>query len=191
LWGAIIEQPGFPVQSQYSIKWFTPLISQEDFFVTPDFDLGQIFFTHESARRLVAALDHYQRPCCVCTPRLAAEWQKKGRTVRLLEYDKRFNTIPGFRHFDLLKPEPSEEDFDVIVYDPVFIDAVRLARALKSVATASNHPDLFMCFPVDRESELLKAFSDFDLRRTSFRVLWCNVKPENNDLFALYGTKCL
>src|SRR5690242_2685130 len=102
------------------LKWFTPSVAADDVFVQPDFNLGQFFYTGETARRLADALDSYERPCCLCTPRLATEWHQRGRLVRLLDYDLRFNSLPGFRHFDLLKPEPLDEDFDVVVFDPIF-----------------------------------------------------------------------
>src|SRR5690242_16297101 len=105
------------------LDWFTPEIAPEDFFVEPDFNLGQFFYTAETVARLADALDVYQRPCCLCTPRLALAWSNRGRIVRLLDYDERFRTIPGFRSFDLLKPEPVHEDFDVLIFDPIFIEA--------------------------------------------------------------------
>src|SRR5450432_1332102 len=87
-----------------ALEWFAPGTAAEDFFVTPDFNLGQFFYTRDTARRLADWLGGYRNPCCLCTPRLAAEWSARGRTVRLLDYDQRFEVLPGYRHFDLLKP---------------------------------------------------------------------------------------
>lgn len=173
------------------LDWFTPEISAEDFFIEPDFNLGQFFYTAETAARLADALDSYQRPCCLCTPRLALEWFKRGRVVRLLDYDERFQTIPGFRSYDLLKPEPVHEDFDVVIFDPIFVEASILARGVRVLLRASAKADLFMTFPVDRERELLTAFSAYQLQRIDFPVSCCNIKPDQGSRFSLYGTRPL
>ena len=173
------------------LRWFTPEVSAEDFFIQPDFNLGQFFYTSETARRLADALNSYQRPCCLCTPRLAMEWLRRGRVVRLLDYDERFRIHPGFRSFDLLKPEPVHEDFDAVVFDPIFIDASILARAVRVVLAGSQKADLFMTFPLDRERELLAAFSAFDLKPMDFSLSCCNIKPDYCGLFRLYGTQPL
>ena len=173
------------------LNWFTPEVSPENFFIEPDFNLGQFFYTGETAARLADALDVYQRPCCLCTPRLALEWFKRGRIVRLLDYDERFQTIAGYRSFDLLKPEPVHEDFDVLIFDPIFVGAPILARAVRVVLASSAKADLFMTFPVDRERELLAAFSAYHLQRIDFPVSCCNIKPDYCNLFSLYGTRPL
>lgn len=170
------------------LDWFTPHVSAEDAFLAPDFNLGQFFYTRETAARMADAFDRYERPCCLCTPRLAFEWQTRGRIVRLLDYDRRFETHGGFQAFDLLKPEPPGEDFDVLIFDPIFIEASKLARAVKVVLSGSVRADLFMTFPVPRERELFAAFAAFSLQRIDFPLACCNIKPEFSELFALYGS---
>jgi hypothetical protein len=169
------------------LPWFEPSIEHADRFVTPDFALAQFFYTAETARRLVASLDHFSKPCCLCTPRLAWEWHERGRTVRLLDYDVRFSSLPGFRRFDLLRPEPLDEDFDVIVVDPVYYPAATLARAVRALVRPTSTTALYISFPVQRESELLSAFGGFGLRALRTRLAWCNLKAEHRTKFRLYG----
>jgi hypothetical protein len=170
-----------------AVPWFEPRITHEDRFVEPDFALAQFFYTAATARRLAASLDAYARPCCLCTPRLAWEWFVRGRTVRLLDYDQRFSSLPGFRRFDLLRPEPLGEDFDVIVVDPVYYPAHTVARAVRVLMPSPPTAALYMSFPVQRESELLSAFADYGLRPLKTRLTWCNVKREDQGKFRLYG----
>jgi hypothetical protein len=175
-------------------QWFTAEIPQEDRFVAPDFKLGQFFYSAETARRLVDSLDRFARPCCLCTPRLAFEWHRRGRTVRLLDCDRRFASLPGFTPFDLLRPKPAGESFDVVIFDPVFADARILRRALETALGLDEgrpRPALFMTFPDDREAELLSAFPGWNLARLDLPLLYNNVRRDCGAPFRLYGTEPL
>jgi Probable N6-adenine methyltransferase len=175
------------VIDRLEVPWFEPRIANEDRFVEPDFGLAQFFYTAETARYLVTALDGYARPCCLCTPRLAWEWNVRGRTVRLLDRDQRFASLPGFRPFDLLRPEPVGERFDVVIVDPVYYPATTLARAMRVLMDPQSETALYISFPVSRESELLSAFGAFGLRPLDAQLTWCNVSAEFQSTFRLYG----
>lgn len=170
-----------------AVPWFEPRITHDDRFVEPDFALGQFFYTAETARHLAARLDGYVKPCCLCTPRLAWEWLVRGRTVRLLDCDQRFSSLPGFRQFDLLRPASLGEDFDVIIVDPVYYPAHTVARAVRALMPSPPTAALYMSFPIQRESELLSAFAEYGLRPLKTRLTWCNVKSEDQGRFRLYG----
>ncbi|MGD8974276.1 MAG: hypothetical protein PVJ56_13335, partial [Desulfobacterales bacterium] len=75
-----------------------------DKFVPPILGLSQYFFTSECVDFLIDKLDKFENPCCVGTPRLAKGWLDRGRTVRLLDIDKRFSSLPGFICYDISKP---------------------------------------------------------------------------------------
>jgi hypothetical protein len=171
-------------------SWFTPLVAADDRFVAPNFDFGQFFFTRDTATRLVDALDGYRAPCCLCTPRLAFEWHQRGRAVTLLDIDRRFERLPGYRHFDLLTPEPIGDTFDAVICDPIFVPAAAVRRAI-DVLTDRGDAALFLVFPIDRDAELRQAFADRSLTRLPFPVHCCNIKPEYRGLVALYGTEPL
>src|SRR5918998_5412706 len=100
--------------------WFEPVVDPIDQFVPPDFTLSQIFFTQQTAAALVQALDVYVNPCCLCTPRLAAEWARRGRRVTLLDIDPKFAEFAEFLPYDLREPQPINREFDVIIADPPF-----------------------------------------------------------------------
>lgn len=77
-------------------QWFEFMVDPIDQFVSPDFTLSQFFFTQQTAVALVRALDVYANPCCLCTPRLAAEWARQGRRVTLLDIDPKFAEFAQF-----------------------------------------------------------------------------------------------
>jgi hypothetical protein len=162
------------------MKWFDPVVSKEDEFVRPDFRLGQFFYSARTAEALVRLFDGYRHPCCLCTPRLAWEWHRRGRTVRLLDCDRRFATLPGFRAFDLLCPEPIGEEFDVVIVDPIFIPGRQLRRAVDLVVGPERigRTDLFVTFPTEREAELVSSFAPYGLSRVS-------VGLQHNNILAL------
>jgi hypothetical protein len=174
-------------------SWFEPKVEGDDFFVTPNFGLGQFFYSTQTARELVSALDHFRSPCCLCTPRLAAEWHARGRAVTLLEYDLRFANLPGFRQFDVLRPQPVREVHDLVIFDPIFVPAATLRRALDAVIAPERVglTAVYMTFPVDRESELLAAFADHGLAPLNFELSYNNVKKSCDGLFRLYGNRPL
>jgi len=179
------------MKSTSMMQWFDPSVAKEDFFVRPNFALGQFFFSAQTARALVQRFDRYRNPCCMCTPRLAHEWASRGRTVRLLDCDVRFATLPGFRRFDLLRPERIDEDFDLVIVDPIFVPAEQLRRAVELVmppVVRGSTADLFITFPVERESELLAAFTGYGLMKTDVNLKHNNVKASADGAFGLYGT---
>lgn len=173
------------------LDWFSPTINPNDQFIQPNFTYGQFFYTAKTAARLVTALDHYRQPCCLCTPRLAKEWLQRGRTVDVLDCDSRFAVLPGYKVFDLLKPERIDKQYDCVIFDPVFLPAATLCKAVDAVITDSARTDLFITFPVQRSAELINAFRHYGLRQLSFELAYCNVKEAFQHEFRLFGTKDL
>ncbi|MBB4212579.1 putative N6-adenine methyltransferase [Rhodothalassium salexigens DSM 2132] len=172
------------------MTWFTPHVARDDAFVPPDFHIGQFFYDARTARRLADALDGYRAPCCLCTPRLAAEWHRRGRTVAALDIDTRFAFLPGFRRFDLNAPTAIDAVFDAMIFDPVFQAAATLRRPVELALKASRAHgpvDLFVTFPRERESDLLASFAEFELRPLRFPLVYNNVKPDQQHRFGLYG----
>ena len=169
-------------------SWFTEHVKGEDYYLEPNFNFSQYFFTKDTAVSLVTALDTFKNPCCLCTPRLADEWLKRGRVVTLLDIDSRFQYLPGFRQFDLRSPVTLDEKFDVIVIDPPFFVAEALLPLVRLLARDTNAA-LFLVFPKEREKELIEVFSEFHLKSTGISLAHCNVKRESTFLFALYGSQ--
>ncbi|MEH2243878.1 hypothetical protein [Nostoc sp.] len=168
--------------------WFESGVDPIDQFVPPDFTLSQIFFTQQTASALVCALDVYANPCCLCTPRLAAEWSRRGRRVTLLDIDPKFAEFAEFLPYDLREPQPINREFDVIVVDPPFFIPEPVHQAI-NVLTGDRRPDLFLVFAVEHEAELLRLFADYRLQPTDFNLRHSNVKASHQPLFRLYGSQ--
>lgn len=168
--------------------WFESMVEPIDQFVPPDFTLSQIFFTQQTASALVRALDAYVNPCCLCTPRLAAEWARRGRRVTLLDIDPRFAEFAEFLPYDLREPQPINREFDVIIADPPFFIPEPVHQAIHVLA-GDRRPDLFLVFAVEHEAELLRLFAEYRLQPTDFNLRHSNVKVSHQLLFRLYGSR--
>ncbi|MBD0364289.1 MAG: hypothetical protein ICV55_16215 [Coleofasciculus sp. C3-bin4] len=168
--------------------WFEPVVDPIDQFVPPDFTLSQIFFTQQTAAALVQALDVYANPCCLCTPRLAAEWARRGRRVTLLDIDPKFAEFAEFLPYDLRSPQPINREFDVIIADPPFFIPEPVHQAIDILA-GDRRPDLFLVFAVEHEAELLRLFAEYRLQPTDFNLRHSNVLVSHQPLFRLYGSQ--
>ena len=65
----------------------------------------QYFFDDATRARLADLLQDRPRPCCLCVPSVGQELVRRGRAVTVLDIDERFVDLPGFRHFDIARPE--------------------------------------------------------------------------------------
>ena len=168
--------------------WFDPNVAQEDHFVAPDLALSQFFFSRRTAMALADALDDYASPCCLCTPRLAAEWAQRGRDVTLLDIDGGFAKFPGFQQYDLRVPVAATQDFDALIVDPPFFIPEPVQHAIDTLC-GDRRPDLFLVFAVEYERELLQRFSEYRLQPTTFDVRHNHVKASHQSLFRLYASR--
>lgn len=168
--------------------WFTPDISSEDTFVLPNFQSSQIFFTARTTRALVDAFDSYKTPCCLCTPRLAAEWFHRGRRVTLLDVDNRFAAFSDFIYYDILYPTPLARTFDLIVVDPPAFDPEWI-HATINVLSRGLKPDIFLVFRFAQRADVLRIFRDYGVQVINFALCYCNVRSEWQTVFRLYGSR--
>jgi hypothetical protein len=169
--------------------YYTSKVTDNDFFVEPDFKKGQYFFSQQTARYIVSLLSSYNNICCLCTPRLAFEWSSQKKNVRLLDIDNRFSQIPGFHYFDLKNPEVMHEGYDIIIADPPFgFTGDELLSAINSVAFNSKKVVLCLIFPIEREKELFGVFKEWKLNRVPVESLkWNNIKNKYNELYGFYS----
>jgi hypothetical protein len=153
-------------------------------------EVEQYFWSERTVCTLASALAGMQNICCLTTPALAqALHEEGGKDVTLLDIDERFASLPGFCHFDLLKPVCAASRFDVIVFDPPFfsIPAQQLKRAVLAITSGRTDVPVLMAFLVRAEAELLSVFSDFRLFKTKFALEYANVKESKWSNYALYS----
>ena len=160
----------------------------KDNLITPNFRIAQFFFTSECAKDLVDRLDRFDNPCCLCTPRLGKEWFDRGRVVRVLDIDKRFSFLPGYKYYDLRFPTIVIEVFDVIVMDPIFKygDAV-LLNAINNISKENYDQKLLIVHTTADSSLFLRTFSDYKLQPTGYHPEFCNLTGERNKMYMFYA----
>jgi Probable N6-adenine methyltransferase len=168
--------------------WFTPVIAPEDAFLLPNFDVSQIFYSERTTKAFVDAFDSYQTPCCLCAPRLAAEWFCRGRRVTLLDIDQRFADFSDFIYYDILYPTSIERKFDLIVVDPPAFDPEWICATV-DVLSHGMTPDIFVVFRLDQRTEVLHVFRNYRLQVINFPLFYCNVRSDYQATFQLYGSR--
>jgi len=130
----------------------------------------QYFFDAVTVRRLADFLQEFDAPLCLCAPLVAAELTRRGVTVTLLDIDRRFADLPGFRFFDLQHPTWLEEEFGIILCDPPFfgVSLSRMVRAIRGLAHHDTATPLLVAWLRRRQGKFLEVFSPFGLEPTGF-----------------------
>ena len=160
----------------------------KDKFITPDFRLEQYFFTIECAKEIVNRLDRFDNPCCLCAPRLGKEWFDRGRIVRILDIDKRFSFLPGYKYYDLENPHALDEKFDIIVADPnLSLEEIVILRAINTISNMNYHQKLLILYETEKEASLLKTFQAYDLHPTQYYPIYCNITDEGRRYHQFYA----
>lgn len=147
----------------------------------------QYFFDPPTVAHLADRLEGYLKPCCLCAPLVAAELERRGRDVLLLERDLRFATLRGFRAWDLYRPVPLRERPGAVLVDPPFtkVSLSQLFTALRVVTGEPTVP-LFVCHLADRADDVVGALAPFGLRATPFEPGYVSVRPLPEHRVLLY-----
>jgi hypothetical protein len=145
----------------------------------------QYFFDRPTLAHLADFLSAYENPCCLCCPLLGRELTESGLAVRILDIDERFATLPGFRRYDIHRPEWLGEEFGIIICDPPFynISLSRLFAAIRLLSRNLYSQPLLVSYLVRRQANLLGTFSRFGLEPTGYRPTYQTVqKAERNEI---------
>jgi hypothetical protein len=159
-----------------------------DKFIAPDYEHSQYFFTGECVDYLVDKLDCFNNPCCIGTPRLAKGWFDRGRKVRLLDIDKRFSFLPGYKYYDITKPEVLNEKFDVIIMDPTFKwgDGV-LLKTINAISHHDHSQKVLLIYLSSRGTSILQTFKDYNLKPTGYYPKYSNVRGKGKKIVMCYS----
>jgi len=147
----------------------------------------QYFFNAPTLNRLAdfVVTGSFTNPCCLCCPLLGQELARRNIAARSLDIDERFAGTLGFMRYDIYRPAWTGESYDLIICDPPFFK-VSLAQLFKAVRTLSQHDfsqPLLLCYLSRRASNVLGAFSRFNLRATGLRAGYQTVQDtERNDI---------
>jgi 16S rRNA G966 N2-methylase RsmD len=153
----------------------------------------QYFFTQETLEELATLLAPFENPCILCAPTLAQHMQcasKSTKPVCVLDIDTRFDKLlPGFRHWNLYKPEHIDQRFDVIFCDPPFfnVSLSQLFAAIRMLANFDYQQSLMICYLTRREQNLLGTFARFHLQPTGIFPTYKTVQSVDRNGIQLYA----
>ncbi len=133
-------------------------------------DNEQYFFTPATTNRLADFVARFENPCCICAPSLGVELARRGVRARVLDIDERFAQTPGFRHYDLFRPEWLGEEFGIIVCDPPFfnVSLSQLFAALRLLSRNRYEQPLLISYLRRRAANIEGTFTRFGLTATGF-----------------------
>jgi hypothetical protein len=149
----------------------------------------QYFFDQPTLRAVAAFVAGFSKPCCICAPTLAAELAGQGLDVRILDIDRRFEHLPGFRYFDLERPDWLGEEFGLIVCDPPFfnVSLAQLVHAMRVLGRYNDQQPMMISYLVRRQESFLGAFARFGLRPTGYRPGYATVEPVERNAIEFYS----
>ena len=154
-------------------------------------DLEQYFWTEDTVKKLMLAMESFTDVCCLTTPSLAHAWHIEGKEEALYDIDTRFEYLPKFRYYDISKDYLDEvkEQFRIVVFDPPFfyIPMEQLFKAVSHIVNNDFNTKIMIGFLKREEKSLLEYFDPFGLRRTNFSLKYTTVKPNKWANYALYS----
>ncbi len=116
---------------------------------------------------------------------LGEHLQKAGANVTILDVDERFAKLPGFRRFDIFRPEWQGDKFDIIVCDPPFyrVSLSQLFTALRTLSQFDFQQPLMLSYLKRRETAVLGTFTKFGLLPSGYFPTYQTVqRSERNDI---------
>lgn len=111
-----------------------------------------------------------------------------GRVVRILDIDERLNFLTGFRKYDISRPEPLNEIFDVIVVDPPLdLELKVVLDAVNMIARKRYDTNLAILHEANTANSLLNHFEPYRLSPTSYNPVYCHVRKSARHEFMFYA----
>lgn len=152
-------------------------------------EIEQYFFDEPTLDHLARFAARFDKPCCLCTPSLGQELERRGVRARTLDIDGRFSFLQGFRLYDISNPHPLDEQFGIIICDPPFW-SVPLAQLLEAVRVLSqgnfSQPLIVNCL-VSRAPAITRVFAPFGLQPTGYRPGYVTTQNVGRNQMEFYG----
>lgn len=162
-------------------------------------EIEQYFFTDKVLNDLTTALEYQDNILCLCTPAVADYFfYKRSKVVLLLDIDDRFNYLPGFKKFDMLKIDSNEnltsiidlkEPLQLIFIDPPFfkINLIDIFNCIEYLSKGNKSIKLLFAFVIREERALLNVFKDYNLKLTKFKLEYKYVDATKWSNYGLYS----
>jgi hypothetical protein len=145
----------------------------------------QYFFDDQTLDHLAGFLAGWPSPCCLCAPLLGQRLARRGVVVSVLDVDERFVAAPGFRRYDLYRPEWLDAEFGIILCDPPFfnLSLSQLFAAIRKLSHFRFDQPLLISYLHRRAASLLGTFAPFGLRPTGYHPTYQTVRAcAKNDI---------
>ncbi len=152
-------------------------------------ELEQYFWDAPTVAHLADFAGAYGRVCCLCAPLLGRELAARGHDVRILDMDERFADLPGFRRYDVYRPEWLGETYDLIVCDPPFfnVSLSQLFGAARLLSRSDFAQPLLVCYLQRRALNICGAFAPFALEPTGYLPGYQTVQETGRNAIEFYG----
>ena len=151
----------------------------------------QFFWTSNMVDNLKKSLDmvYVSETCGLMTPSLIHSMEEDDRHETLLDIDKRFNYLPKFTFYDVTNPHTLDEKFKLLVIDPPFfiIPIEKIANAVDVLTNKCYETKILIAFLKRAEQRLRKAFINYKLYPTTFKLEYASIKENKWKNFCLYS----
>jgi hypothetical protein len=149
----------------------------------------QYFWDQETIVELADFLEPFENPCCLCTPSVGEELERRHKSVTILDIDERFARLAGFQRWDLYRPRALNQDFDIILVDPPFfkVSLSQLFRAIRMLCRFDLSRKIVVTWLARRESALLGTFRPFGLSSTGYHPGYLTVQACARNDIQLYA----
>ena len=109
--------------------------------------------------------------------------------ARVLDIDERFASTPGFRHYDLFRPEWLGEEFGIILCDPPFfnVSLSQLFAALRLLGRNRYEQPLLISYLRRRATSIEGTFARFGLRATGYCPRYQTVQALSRNEIEFFG----
>lgn len=138
----------------------------------------QYFYDERTLAELADLVGHFERPCLLCAPMLGRALHERGRDVAVLDVDRRFADLPGFVEWDLCRPRPVGQAFDLILCDPPLVAAPlsQLFQAVSVLCRFDFTRHVAVTYLWRRRSAVLGTFVPFGLKAAGYQPTYATVE---------------
>ena len=152
-------------------------------------EIEQYFFDAATLDDLASLASRFPNPCCLCTPSLGEELERRGIAATTLDLDDRFTHLRGFRPYDLAKPEPLGERFGIIICDPPFltISLPQLLGAIEVLGEGDYSQPLLINNLSSRVPQMVRVFASFGLQPTGYRPRYRTIQNVGRNRMEWFG----
>jgi len=152
-------------------------------------EIEQYFFDADTLDDLARLASRFDNPCCLCTPSLGEELERRDIRATTLDLDGRFTHLKGFRPYDLSNPQPLNERFGIIICDPPFltISLPQLFKAIELLSQGDHTQPLLINNLSSRAPQITRVFAPFGVRPTGYRPRYRTIQNVGRNTMELFG----